>query len=865
MKKLYLGDIISSDKYDDEGKIISSRNSGLQQEFYEVNDELSARTLNRPIREAYEDAEADYVNLQTADKVLLGQKENGIIPDVLEEFSSNGVVVGKFFNKENFIRVPTGGLYVKAKNEFEKDYAFTFTEDQQYKKDIFIDNDHLALTVIHRPNIELFERQIAEHFCFDLNNQNTDIKIDYKVYDEDKEQKILYSYDITFNEYIYTEKTVNLTDDSETPTTFMDIAPAFRRITSEGEDLHNIFDIIKSIEGKLGSHLTEENNFFSLEEIINIAGLDEDKVYSIVVNLDTDDSNWEKFNEVPEPEEYNERYIIYTGETILGTRFIKGNRFRSNGLQWIPVDIRYSYSRRFAILEAEEVDYYNSFVKIYNVTFDRGENNKLICEAAPFLEKIDRTTLHIKNIINTNTINRLVVERVNSNINLSEGHFPWDDGDDNLTIGLKTLGFGIVIENGLKYYYIHEVLDWITEEFDYTHWYTHNFNDMNLELKDGHDLIHEMDELTLVLDDEQIHNSIYRIRRRFLLITSDKNCEHILTDRKLTLVGGYELLHYVTRRFLHLDLKNDYERDPTLYDENYKTEVGKRNIAIGNGALKITKYVGDDEPTDNIGIGYNALSKIQNGHENIELGGQDNVIKPNKLLNIGYNLNNPKVMNIAIGEKNMFVGYHNGCQEPEIRDNNIVIGFDNDSLDNSILFGKSIKNFGENNFIIGNGISTSESNQFLLGGNEELNYFDPTGVIKKSKYFIKATSNGEYQLQFFADKVRFHTSMITINGRIKTDALTITSLRSSKTDITPTKHNAVEEINKIQIVDFFYKDDIYKSTPKIGFIADDTDIIFSTPAKNSMDVYNCIGMLMKAVQELSAENKLLKEKLNLGD
>ena len=107
--------------------------------------------------------------------------------------------------------------------------------------------------------------------------------------------------------------------------------------------------------------------------------------------------------------------------------------------------------------------------------------------------------------------------------------------------------------------------------------------------------------------------------------------------------------------------------------------------------------------------------------------------------------------------------------------------------------------------------------------------------------------------------------MITVNGRIKTDEINITSLRSSKTDITPTKHSAVEEINKVKIVDFFYKDDVYKSTPKIGFIADDTDIIFSTPAKNSMDVYNCIGMLMKAVQELSAENKLLREKLNLGD
>ena len=167
----------------------------------------------------------------------------------------------------------------------------------------------------------MFERQIAEHFCLDLNNQNTNINIDYKVYDEDGEQKILYFYNITFNEYIYTEKTVNSTDDSLTPTTFMDIAPAYRTISSEGEELHTIFDVIRSIEGKLGSHLTEENNFFSLEEIINIAGLDETKAYSVVVNLDTDDSELIKVEEIPafDDEAWINKRILFTGDTIIGT------------------------------------------------------------------------------------------------------------------------------------------------------------------------------------------------------------------------------------------------------------------------------------------------------------------------------------------------------------------------------------------------------------------------------------------------------------------------------------------------------------------------------------------------------------------
>ena len=38
-------------------------------------------------------------------------------------------------------------------------------------------------------------------------------------------------------------------------------------------------------------------------------------------------------------------------------------------------------------------------------------------------------------------------------------------------------------------------------------------------------------------------------------------------------------------------------------------------------------------------------------------------------------------------------------------------------------------------------------------------------------------------------------------------------------------------------------------------------LIFSTKNKDSMDLYNTVGMLLKAVQELSAENKELKNRI----
>ena len=101
----------------------------------------------------------------------------------------------------------------------------------------------------------------------------------------------------------------------------------------------------------------------------------------------------------------------------------------------------------------------------------------------------------------------------------------------------------------------------------------------------------------------------------------------------------------------------------------------------------------------------------------------------------------------------------------------------------------------------------------------------------------------------------------TINGTLTVTTLYATSARKHKTDIKPTKYNAVDEINKINVVDFYFKSDEKKENPKVGFIADDTDPIFSTKEKNSMDLYNSVGMLFKAVQELSAENKELKERI----
>ena len=108
-------------------------------------------------------------------------------------------------------------------------------------------------------------------------------------------------------------------------------------------------------------------------------------------------------------------------------------------------------------------------------------------------------------------------------------------------------------------------------------------------------------------------------------------------------------------------------------------------------------------------------------------------------------------------------------------------------------------------------------------------------------------------------------SRVSEEGKIQIEKLT-DYLKSEKIDEIYTTTSSrtkdtvkyLAEINKIDIVDFFYKEDINSLDQKVGFIADDTDAIFSTRFQNKMDISNCVGMLLKAVQELSAEIKKLK-------
>lgn len=97
----------------------------------------------------------------------------------------------------------------------------------------------------------------------------------------------------------------------------------------------------------------------------------------------------------------------------------------------------------------------------------------------------------------------------------------------------------------------------------------------------------------------------------------------------------------------------------------------------------------------------------------------------------------------------------------------------------------------------------------------------------------------------------------TSTGEIQATSFDTVSKRSEKKNIEPYLGSALDAIDKIQIVKFFFKQDHSSNNLRVGFIADDTDPIFSGTNKDKMDLANGLGMIFKAIQEI---NDILKKR-----
>ena len=100
----------------------------------------------------------------------------------------------------------------------------------------------------------------------------------------------------------------------------------------------------------------------------------------------------------------------------------------------------------------------------------------------------------------------------------------------------------------------------------------------------------------------------------------------------------------------------------------------------------------------------------------------------------------------------------------------------------------------------------------------------------------------------------------TFSNTVTANEFVANSSRKVKENIHPTVVSALDLIDKVAVVDFNYITDEEKK-PHIGFIAEDTDPLLSTPHQKGMDYTNCIGTLIKAVQEITKGLSTLEKEI----
>lgn len=99
-----------------------------------------------------------------------------------------------------------------------------------------------------------------------------------------------------------------------------------------------------------------------------------------------------------------------------------------------------------------------------------------------------------------------------------------------------------------------------------------------------------------------------------------------------------------------------------------------------------------------------------------------------------------------------------------------------------------------------------------------------------------------------------------IGGQVQATTFYQTSLRALKKDIQPLPYAALPVLKKVLIRSFRFKAD---TTGKInvGFIADEVPEEISIPGKGGVDQASTVGLLVKAVQELSEQNEALQQRV----
>ena len=160
--------------------------TGLNAELLSAKDNVSARSVNRPIINILENQESNYNLIQTLLKTVYGNT-NGIVPDVLENFAAETFEIGSFKNNSQnyFIRIPTGMMLLSklAEEDYSNNNSNPFLKkgDYNYKdnihKDCFLNDKFNSFLIENKPEINLYERELANLINLDLTDLTNDLRI----------------------------------------------------------------------------------------------------------------------------------------------------------------------------------------------------------------------------------------------------------------------------------------------------------------------------------------------------------------------------------------------------------------------------------------------------------------------------------------------------------------------------------------------------------------------------------------------------------------------------------------------------------------------------------------------------------------
>jgi hypothetical protein len=143
-------------------------------------------------------------------------------------------------------------------------------------------------------------------------------------------------------------------------------------------------------------------------------------------------------------------------------------------------------------------------------------------------------------------------------------------------------------------------------------------------------------------------------------------------------------------------------------------------------------------------------------------------------------------------------------------------------------------------------------------------YLDGVTINNNSNnYVLTATGtantiNGEPNFTFNGTAAVL-TGSLSVSGSVNAQSFFQNSSRTLKTNIIPFEKSAINLLDNVDVVEFNYLNDL--TNKHIGFIAEDTPTELSTLNQNVMDTNSTIGVLIKAVQELTQKVNELESKL----